>query len=85
VTLAVAFAAPAAGATAPASVAAHAAGAAAQASSCKVKVTITGKRICLGVGKSCKRKYENRYRAKGFTCRPDAKGHYKLKRSRLQF
>ncbi len=82
VTLAVALAAPAAGAAAPASVAA---GAAVTTRASCVYVTIAGKRTCLAVGRSCKRRYERRYNSKGFTCKRNAAGSYRLRRLRQSF
>jgi uncharacterized membrane protein len=82
VAIAVAFAAPAAGAAAPASSAAKGAGARA---TCAVGVKIAGKRTCLAAGRSCTRKYESKYQSKGFTCKPNAKGGYRLKRMKQGF
>ena len=82
VALAVALAAPAAGATAPASPAATAAGG---RGACTAGVRIAGKRTCLAAGKACKRKYERTYRSRGFTCARTAKGGYRLKRMKQHF
>ena len=80
VAFAVASAAPAAGA------AASSGGlAAAAATACAAKVTIAGKRTCLVAGKSCAHAYETRYRGKGFTCKRDAKGRYRLQRLKQSF
>lgn len=78
--LAVACAAPAAHATAPAPLVAGAA-----ASTCAAKVTISGKRVCLKTGASCQRKHESKYTSKGFTCKRNAKGAYRLKRLKQEF
>jgi uncharacterized membrane protein len=82
VALAVAFAAPAAGAAASASPAAKAAGA---RGSCGVAVKIAGKSTCLAAGKSCTRKYESKYQTKGFTCKRNSRGSYRLKRMKQAF
>lgn len=84
-TLALACSAPAAHAAAPVSASAGQSVSVHAAATCATKVTIAGKSTCLTVGASCKRKNESRYAAKGFTCKGDGAGHYRLKRTKQSF
>jgi hypothetical protein len=84
VVLAVAFAAPAANATAPASVAGHSAGPLARAAC--TKAVIGGRHTCLAAGQRCTRKYDRQYRRYGFACtKRDSAGRYRLVKRSMSF
>jgi uncharacterized membrane protein len=77
----VALAAPAAGASSS-SGGEH--GATATAAKC-TNATIAGRRTCLSVGQTCKRKYQKQYLRAGFSCAKTASGKYRLVSKRQAF
>jgi hypothetical protein len=65
--------------------AAFAVGAAAPVSAACTSAVIGGKRTCLAAGQSCAHKYERQYERKGFTCKRNSRGQWRLKRQAMGF
>jgi hypothetical protein len=65
--------------------AAFAAGAATPVSAACTSAVIGGKRTCLAAGQRCAHRYERQYEPKGFTCKRNSSGQWRLKRRAMGF